>query len=175
MSLSTTVVISCAGIGSRLGMGMPKALIEIAGKSIIEHHLDQLKDFDDVRIVVGYEAQKVIDKVLKIRKDIIFVYNHNYRTTNTLASLCLGAKGAREYTLSIDGDLVLAPGVADRFIKHDGNLLGYCEAYTDEAVYVHLDENKKNAISFTRETGKYEWTGLVKIKSEKLKIGRAHV
>ena len=52
MSSVKSVVISCAGIGSRLGLGQTKALIKINGKSLIAWQLDLFKDVEDVRIVV---------------------------------------------------------------------------------------------------------------------------
>ena len=48
-----TIIISCAGMGTRLGIGMTKALIDIDGKPLIIRQLEQLKDCSDVRIVVG--------------------------------------------------------------------------------------------------------------------------
>ena len=60
MKLSRTIVIGCAGAGTRLGWGIPKALIEVAGKSLLTRHLENLRDEEDIRIVVGYQAEKVI-------------------------------------------------------------------------------------------------------------------
>ena len=61
MSVSKTIVISCAGMGTRLGIGTTKALIDIEGKPLILRQLELLKDFDDIRIVVGYQMEKVIE------------------------------------------------------------------------------------------------------------------
>lgn len=57
MQFSKTVVLNCAGLGSRLGLGKTKALIDLAGKPLIHWQLDMLKDIADVRIVIGFEAQ----------------------------------------------------------------------------------------------------------------------
>ncbi len=35
MEFSRTVIISCAGMGNRLGLGTTKALIDVAGKPLI--------------------------------------------------------------------------------------------------------------------------------------------
>ena len=56
----TTVVICCAGMGTRLGIGTTKALLHIGGKPLIIHQLENLDSYNDVRIVVGYQADKVI-------------------------------------------------------------------------------------------------------------------
>ena len=66
-NISRTIVISCAGLGKRLGLGMTKALLQVDGKSLIIRHLEALKDEDDIRIVVGYQAEKVIEEVTAYR------------------------------------------------------------------------------------------------------------
>jgi len=43
MSVSKTIVISCAGMGTRLGIGSTKALIDIDGKPLIISKLELLK------------------------------------------------------------------------------------------------------------------------------------
>ena len=47
MSSAKSVIISCAGIGSRLGLATTKALINIDGKSLIRWQLELFKDIDD--------------------------------------------------------------------------------------------------------------------------------
>lgn len=90
MSTAKSVIISCAGIGSRLGLGTTKALINIDGRPLINWQLDLLKDVEDVRIVVGFQANDVIEQVKKYRRDVTFVFNHNYFETKTGASYYLG-------------------------------------------------------------------------------------
>ena len=53
--IKKTVIISCAGMGTRLGLNIPKCLVEINGKTLLEIQLQQLEDVEDVRIVVGYK------------------------------------------------------------------------------------------------------------------------
>ena len=53
MSSVKSVVISCAGIGSRLGLGLTKALVQINGRSLISWQLELFKDVEDIRIVIG--------------------------------------------------------------------------------------------------------------------------
>ena len=100
MDFSRTVVISCAGMGNRLGLGTTKALVEVDGKPLIIRHLEMLKDESDIRVVVGYQAEQVINVVKKYRRDVLFVFNHNYRMTGTGASVALAAKCANKYLLT---------------------------------------------------------------------------
>lgn len=97
MSVSKTIVISCAGMGTRLGIGSTKALIDIDGKPLIIRQLELLKDFDDIRIVVGYQMEKVIEVVNSYRKDILFVFNHDYRNTGTGGSFSRAIKIGRAH------------------------------------------------------------------------------
>ena len=121
MKNNVSIVISCAGMGTRLGLGCTKALVEIEGKTLIERQLEILKDYDDIRIVVGYQAEQVIDVVNAIRKDVLFVFNHDYRNTGTGASFTLGAKYGREYVVALDGDLLVHPDDLIAGIEYDGN------------------------------------------------------
>lgn len=170
MSISKTIVISCAGVGSRLGFGHTKALLKIAGKPLIIHHLERLQRFDDLRIVVGFNAEDLINTVLSYRKDVVFVFNHNYLTTNTLQSLNLGVAFARKYIVSLDGDLLVAPADLDAFLKEDAEMVGYINAYSDEPVYATIEKRggQDYVTSFNRKSGDYEWTGLMQIKRTKI-------
>src|SRR5690606_7919343 len=55
-----TAVICAAGTGSRLGVGVPKCLISVDGRSIIDRQLDLLVDVPDVRVAVGYREDLVV-------------------------------------------------------------------------------------------------------------------
>src|SRR4051812_44980275 len=101
MSIIKHAVITAAGIGSRLGMNLPKCLVAVAGKSIIDYQLALLKEVEDIRIVVGFMQEQVIEHVKALRPDAIFVCNHQYASTTTLQSLFLGAKGLTEPFLAL--------------------------------------------------------------------------
>lgn len=177
MSISKTIVINCAGMGTRLGLKTNKALIDIGGEALIIRQLECMDEFDDIRIVVGYQAKEVIDVVCSYRKDITFVFNHNYSETRTGASFSLGKKFSNEMVISLDGDILIEPESFKEFIKGDEELIGVCTPYTKEPVYVktNIIDGDEYAVSFSRKSGKYEWTGLMKIHSEKLEEGTDHV
>lgn len=168
-----SVVISCAGIGSRLGLGITKALIEINNKPLIHYHLDALKNVLDIRIVIGFQSQDVINSVLKKRKDIIFVYNHNYMQTKTGMSYFLGSRHANEYVIALDGDLLIKPEDMEKCLKYDGEFIGCSEINSDEPVFVKTKSN--NVISFSRKDGDYEWVGPACLKRSKIKSTNGNV
>lgn len=99
MSSVKSVVISCAGIGSRLGLGLTKALVQINGRSLISWQLELFKDVEDIRIVIGFQANDIIEEVRKHRQDVIFIFNHRYFETKTGASFYLGARHANSEIL----------------------------------------------------------------------------
>ena len=77
MSTVKHIVIAAAGMGTRMGSETPKCLIELNGKPLIQHLLTMLHDCEDIRIVVGHNASKIISFTQKIRKDIIYIINNS--------------------------------------------------------------------------------------------------
>lgn len=177
MRISRTVIISCAGMGNRLGLGTTKALLEIDGKPLIIRHLEMLKDEKDIRIVVGYQAEKVINTVLKYRKDVLFVFNHNYRETGTGASVALASKNANEFILSLDGDLLVHPEDMAKVLNCNHEFVSGGVPKTDDPwmLQVKKENNIKYVNKFSRDEGKYEWNGITQMKSEKMQNGTGHV
>ncbi len=167
MPTSKSVVISSAGIGSRLGLGLTKALLQINGRSLISWQLEQFKDVEDLRIVVGFQANDIIEEVLKYRPDAIFVFNHLYFETKTGASFYLGAKDAGDEIIEWDGDLLVHPDDVKTILNTLGEFICYSDITSEDAVYCKTDE-QGNVLAFSRENGDYEWTGPACIKKEHL-------
>ena len=177
MQVSRTIIISCAGMGNRLGLGTTKALVEVEGKPLIMHHLEKLKDESDIRVVVGYQAEKVINVVRKYRKDVVFVFNHNYRETGTGASVALASQYANEYILSLDGDLIIHPDDMKKILECDHEFVSGGIPDTDEPwmLQTYKDDGKEFVSAFSKNIGNYEWNGITQMKSAKIKNGQGHV
>jgi L-glutamine-phosphate cytidylyltransferase len=95
-------IILAAGIGKRLGDftgGLPKCLLKVAGMTIIERQLEALKGID-ITMVVGFKAEVLKEKFPKLN----FVFNPDFRTTNTIYSLGLALNGKDTFVLN--GDVV---------------------------------------------------------------------
>ena len=168
MQAVTSVVISCAGIGSRLGLGMTKALIDIHGKSMIQRQLEMFESVEDIRVVVGFGSAKVIEEVRKYRSDAIFVFNHEYFTTKTGYSYYLGARDGNALALEYDGDLLVHPEDMERLLRMEGEWIAYADKASEDAVYVQVDA-AGNVLGFSREDGDFEWTGPCCMKKEHVK------
>jgi choline kinase len=162
-----SVVISSAGIGSRLGLGQTKSMININGKPLILWQLEQFKEVEDLRIVIGYQADDIIKEVLKYRDDVVFVYNHRYFETKTGASFYLGAKHAGEYVLEWDGDLLVHPEDIKIILSMNDEFICYSDKASEDGVFVNTDD-QGNVLSFNRKNGDYEWTGPACIKRDKV-------
>ena len=52
-------------MGTRLGIGTTKALVNVCGKPIILHQMNAFKLVNDIRIVVGFRAERLIEVVNK--------------------------------------------------------------------------------------------------------------
>lgn len=171
---NTTVIISCAGMGTRLGIGMPKALVNVDGKPLIIRQLEMLQDCSDVRIIVGFQADKVIETVKSFRKDVMFAFNYDYRTTGTAASFSKGLTGARTYVVALDGDLLVRPDDLEWVLNAEEEVIGGTTPSTDNPVLMTLDREHR-VIEFSRERGQLEWTGLAKMRTDRLTPGTGHV
>lgn len=177
MAVSRTVVISCAGMGNRLGLGTTKALVEVDGKPLIIRHLEMLEDEKDIRIVVGYQAEKVIEVVRRCRDDILFVFNHHYKETGTGASVALAANYAKEFVLSLDGDLLIHPEDMKKILSCEHEFVGGGIPDTDDPwmLQTYDEEGKRFVSAFSKNSGDYEWNGITQVRSKKILQGTGHV
>ena len=171
---NTTIIICCAGMGTRLGIGTTKALMNIAGKSIIRYQLEQLDDYDDVRIVVGFQADKLISEVNEYRKDILFAFNYDFQSTGPLESVNKAILNAREYTVVLGGDMIIHPYDLRKFIEYDGECIGYSTMHSTEPIFLSVD-NDGYAVEFKEGKDRLEWSGLVKFKTRSFKNDRYYV
>lgn len=172
MTVSKTVIISCAGMGKRLGLGTSKCLVDVAGESLIMRNLRMLDAVDDVRVVVGFQAERVMDAVNAYRRDVTFVFNHDFAHTNTGDSVRLAAEYANEYILTIDGDLLLHPEDMCKIVEADGEFVGVTAPGTDNPVL--CDIGGTDVLGFSRDHGQYEWTGVTQVRAEKVLRGGGH-
>lgn len=177
MGFSRTIIINCAGMGNRLGLGTTKALVEVDGRPLIIRHLEHLKDERDIRVVVGYQAEKVIEAVTAYRKDILFVFNHDFRNTGTGASVALALKYAGEYILSLDGDMLVHPEDMEKILACEHEFVGGNPIASDDPwmLQTYEQDGKEMVSAFSRCMGNYEWNGITQMLSGKMLKGTGHV
>ncbi|KZX12823.1 NTP transferase domain-containing protein [Methanobrevibacter curvatus] len=160
-------VIIMAGVGSRLGFNTTKGLVKVGDKRIIDYHLDRLKDIQDIRIVVGFQEEKVIEHVKKVREDITFIRNPDFRTTSTAYSVYLAVKDLKEPYLLILGDIIFNKNDFEKFIEKCNNesLIGVTKAKTEDTIFATIDESKNMVQDFQRNIkSNYEFGGILYLK-----------
>lgn len=137
-------MIAAAGLGSRLGHGLPKCMLEVGGTTILTRLIEAIEPHTDrIHVVVGYREEMVIDYVASHHRNVVLVRNPEFRTTNTITSLLLGARGLAGQLLFVDGDMVIRPGSLAKFVAHADQhsvLVGTTAAASDDGVYVTLQD-----------------------------------
>ncbi len=88
-------IILAAGAGRRLGLDLPKSMIEVGGRSILRRQIDAFASVgvDDFVVVVGYQRERIVEHLADVPGRLTFVYNERFAETNTVYSLYL----ARSY------------------------------------------------------------------------------
>lgn len=182
MHVPTTVVVNAAGLGSRLGLDMPKALLEVAGRPLIAWQMELLRDVSDVRVVLGYRASDVSDVVFRVRPEAMVVLNHEFSSTGTAASLVRGCVGALGPVVSLDCDLIVHPEDLRLFTHGSSPMLGTLPVQSEEPVFVRVEPGSDGAMvarDFDRTPvpGDHEWSGLVRFDPQSPHLGpsRGHV
>ena len=66
-NLRTVAVVLAGGVGARIGFNLPKQLIKIAGKSVVEHTIEALNDSPDVDEILVMMTPGHLDPILTIR------------------------------------------------------------------------------------------------------------
>jgi len=178
MPFNGPIVIAAAGLGSRLGQGKPKALVEVDGRTIIDRLLTGcLADEADIRIVVGYQEQDLIEHVRNIRPDVIFVRNPDYRDGASRRSLLLGTQAIKQPLIILDADLLIDRQSWQAFTAEalkrstqgnsqtDRYLVGITPTNSADAVYVRTAGGTPAApatvTGFTRkEPQAFEWANI---------------
>lgn len=121
-------IILAAGRGKRLEGhnpdGHPKCLMEFGGRSLLARHLDLLYRFgmQTADLVVGYEADRIIEHVatLNSRPDVAYHFNPRYEQGSVISlwaatdTLCAGAP-----VLVMDADVLYHPDILQRLVETD--------------------------------------------------------
>lgn len=156
-------VICAAGLGSRLGKKIPKALVDITeNKKIIDYQLNIVENIDIVSIVVGYKCEKVVEYIKDKRDDLRIIHNPDFRNNSTSFSIHLATRDIPQPYVSLDGDLLINKDEFINFVdSFDGTtLIGITPTKTEDGVYVNLND-KGEVISFQRSPKTdFEWANI---------------
>lgn len=177
-----SAVIAAAGLGSRIGLGMPKCMIEIDGVTILTRLLNAIRPHvSTIHLVVGYREDMVVEYCSLHHRDVVLVRNPDYRSTNTAYSFAKGAEHLKGKVIYIDGDLLIdAASLAGFFeaAKHEDILVGVTDAKSENAVFVESQAtgDEITITGFTRDTRmQYEWANIVSGPNDLLRDANGYV
>ncbi len=167
MQAIESAVIAAAGMGTRLGLGMPKAMIEVAGKTILARLVEQLRlHVKVIHVVVGYREEMIVEYCHRHFPEVVLVRNPDFRTTNTAQSLYLGARHMQGKILYLDGDLILEKSSLKQFLAAAAEvplLVGVTVTKSENPVFATVVESADRPFvsSFSREvTSQFEWANV---------------
>ena len=115
-------VILAAGEGKRmrpLTLEKPKPLIEVAGKTIIEHVMDALPEaIDEIIIVIGYKGDMIRDRFGASYKGRLIRYVHQWMAAGTAHALSLARPFITGKFMFLNADDILGPEALAEAITH---------------------------------------------------------
>jgi len=177
-------IVLSAGRGSRLGKHIPKSLIKIGEKTLVELQVDALREYvEEIVVVTGYKHH-LMKKMAK-KLEITTVWNPLSDITENIVSLACARKYFTKPLLILNGDLALTDLTIKKIVKENGNVLAverwrsdpdengeveFYHDYDEEAMKVQVRNWKITKIS--KELGKWEawgeYIGVAKIDDTSL-------
>ncbi|MGD9302587.1 MAG: phosphocholine cytidylyltransferase family protein [Desulfobacterales bacterium] len=178
-------VILAAGKGTRLKAKtdtLPKAMIEIEHKPLLEYSLDSLSEngIADVILVVGFRHETITRRYgtdyrgLKIR----YVFNDNFAGSGSMYSLALARDIIEDEILLLESDLLYESRAISRLLNdgHPNSILVAGVSGSGDEVYIcanqkqEITELGKNIPMSSRETAIGELAGISRFKSNFLQL-----
>ena len=168
-----TCVFIAAGMGTRIGnivKDSPKSFLEIDGKKIIEHHLDNINNLGIKKaiFVVGYQKEQFYNHIgYKYKNvEVEYVDSPDYATTGHGWSTFLSSKAWKKDKtpiLFIHADVFADPRILQEALEseHD-NILMCDENYkvnTGDECTIRAEENKITGIYFDNKKDQDQMAG----------------
>ena len=156
------IVILAAGQGKRLlplTTEVPKALLDIGGKTLIERQIEAFaaKDLKDFTVVTGYGAARMEEALVKISQSlgvaIATVFNPFYAVADNLAS-CWMARGVMTGDfIQVNGDNVFRSDLVEKLLAAPAVPVSVAtnvkETYDSDDMKVILDRGRLTEIGKT--------------------------
>lgn len=174
--MKKTVIITAAGMGSRLGAGLPKCLIEVGGHRIFEYQLKAFEWADEIRMVVGYMADEVARQVSAVNPNVVMINNPDFANTTSRQSDFLGAQNLEGQALFFDGDMLISRKTANLLReKYELGIpfIGVTDEISEVPVYVGVENGQVQWFSFDRRS-EYEWACVAMLEAEKIEYQPTH-
>jgi len=155
-------IILAAGQGTRLNdltREIPKCLVRIGQKKIIDYQLDALieNNIRDVVIVVGHKKEKLISYIINSNysnlMNISFVDNEIYSRTNSCYSLWVAKDHIKDGYVHLNSDLIFHPGLLKDLLRQNssGMVVDHVRTNEDDMVKGKIKNNCIVKISKTAD------------------------
>lgn len=163
-------VILAAGMGLRIGGPIPKGLLKLpSGESILDRQVRIFKSegIVDITVVVGYKKELIMSHL----PDVQFIFNPEYKNTNTAKSLLRAVEGTYDDIIWANGDLVYDDKILALLKSQRLNTIVVNNAKCGEEEVKYLTDENGNIISISKEVenGQGEALGINLIKKESIK------
>ena len=174
------IIVLAAGKGSRLPKKyrrVPKCLVKVNSKSIIDHNISFIRKFSNRIIISGYKY-KILENHLK-DQNFKHIKNQNYSSTNMVHSLSLAKKFVKDDVVIIYGDIIFNPNIY-KLLSEKKNLLPVNKTWFknwkermgekkifEDAEYLKILNNKIIEIGTKinkNKIPKYQYMGIMKFK-----------
>jgi capsule biosynthesis phosphatase len=187
------IVIPLGGLGERFlneGYNLPKPLIKILGKSMIQHVIDKLTLQPSDNLIIIYNKclnKNDFDKIIKQEYDNVYLIELNFQTEGAVQTILHGLNILEKMDASIlkkkyvilDGDTIYNTDILNTFRSQINNAIYCFEDENEKPIYsyIKIDENnividikEKCKISNIANTGCYcfEDGNILKIYCEKV-------
>jgi len=125
-------IILAAGSGAALGKafaGIPKAMLEIKGKTLLERQVATLNSLgiSEIAVVRGYGAEKIDLPNLR------YYENPDYDVTGEIGSLLRAKAELKGPCVLLYGDIVFERSVLEKILKADADIALLCDRTFQEA------------------------------------------
>jgi choline kinase len=164
-------IILAAGQGRRLlpyTQDRPKCLLEVGGKTILEHQVAALhaQHIDRITVVTGYLSHKV-QEVLEAR--VRYIENTHFRTTSSMYSLWLAREVATEGCIILNSDVLFHVGILQALLElpHPDALAVDVDAVlAEEETKVLITGGRVQALGKSLPRGDGENVGMLKFSAK---------
>lgn len=168
-------LICTAGEGKRLRPlteDKPKSLIQVGEKTILEYMLDNISNagIKEVILIVGYEAEKVMEKIGNTYKNcrIRYYVNSDYATTDNMFSLWMARNEIERGIIFFNADIIFHPKILNNLLKGPENAIAVDDTIIleEDSMKVRVIDKKVKSISKKVENGSACAIGIYKFSPE---------
>ena len=121
-------ILLAAGRGRRLGQDLPKCLLSIEGRTLLERHIEILASvgISALTIVVGYQKEAIYEHVASLKPSLPIDFVENPRFVHgSIVSLQVAAAHLEDGGIWMDADVLYPAGLMRLLVesKHDNCVL----------------------------------------------------